>query len=747
MRTRIVGLALAACLPFASASSEEAAPVSASQESSPEAPKRPRVILVFSGGGARGSAHIGVLKVLEEYHVPVDMIVGTSMGSIIAGLYASGWSSEDIDTKITGLDWGSVFVDKLPRQEKTFRRKEDDARFLIPIKMRFKNWKPYLPPAVIGGENMQLLFEGLVTAASGEHDFDKFPIPYRAVATDLANGNAVIIGSGSLSAAMRASMSLPGIFPPVDLNGKTLADGGMAANFPIRIARALGADVIIGVDITSPLRKKEELGNLLTRIDQVTGLLTNANKEADYAATRPSDIILVPDLGDITFSDFAKAKETIVRGEVAARDAEARLRKLSVSDAEWNAYMERHHRRSEASLVVDQVVIENTGPLTDAIVDRCIDIPKGTPLVVDDLSKQITRLYGLDVFGPITYDFERIDDQGKLTIRVPPKPYGKNSLQFGFFLASDFNGDLDFDLTLSHLLLPVNRQGGEWRNIVQLGTNTLVATEFYQPMDPAMAWVFEARADYRRDMLSFFDTEGNAIAQYVFETAELGFGFGRVFGRWGALTVGPFAAWGEGRLRIGVQAFPNADTDDGGVGALFKVDTLDSVTWPRSGTHAQVQYRRSFSSMGAQQDGDFASASVGKAIDIGKNIIFLSAEASDVFDGAVAIDNVYTLGGFLHLSGLQPYQLVGSRGGLARFMYYRELTSFSLGSLTQRMYAGFSAEVGNTYNSGDVVNWASLRLAGSVYVGADTVLGPAYLGYGYEESGQTAAYLIIGQRF
>ncbi len=710
-------------------------------------PHRPKVALVLSGGGARGSAHIGVMKVLEEYHVPVDLVVGTSMGSIVGGLYAAGWSAEDLDTKITEIDWGSVFVDRLPRDDKSFRRKEEDARFLIPIKMRFKKWKPYLPPAVIGGQNMELLFQGLTIEATGETDFDKFPIPYRAVATDLATGRAVIIGSGSLSTAMRASMSIPGIFPPVELNGIPLADGGMAANFPIQIARKLGAEVIIGVDISTPLRTKEQLGSILTRIDQVTGLLTNGNKESDMAAVEPQDVILVPDLADITFSDFAKTAITIDRGEEAARAAEPRLRQLAVSDAEWEAFLARHQRRPEASLVVDKVVVENTGPLNDAIVDRRLSVPLGKPLDADALAEQIARLYGMAVFGPIQYDFTRIDDQGVLTIEVPPKPYGRNSLQFGFFIANDFKGDLDVDLTVSHLLNPVNRMGGEWRNTVQLGTNSVLATEFYQPLDPSMAWVFDSRIRYALDYINLFSTDGDALAEYHFRTLEAVAGFGRVLGNWGLLSLAAFRATGNGNARIGSSAFPSVSSDDGGVLVDFRVDTLDSTTWPRHGTTTRAQYRRSLTSFGAQASGSFARVGIGKAMTTGRNTVYLSAEASDVISGDTMLDNLYTLGGFLRLSGLYPNQLIGERGGIARVMYYRELSRFSLGSMTQRMFVGCSLETGNVYEQGDPVTWASLRLSGSIFVGADTILGPAYLGYGYEENGQQSGYLVIGRRF
>ena len=717
------------------------------EEPEKASPHRPKVALVLSGGGARGSAHIGVMKVLEEYHVPVDLVVGTSMGSIVGGLYAAGWSAEDLGTKITAIDWGAVFVDRLPRNDKSFRRKEEDTRFLIPIKMRFKHWKPYVPPAVIGGQNLEMLFQGLSIDATAETDFDSFPIPFRAVATDLANGTAVIIGNGSLSTAMRASMSIPGIFPPVELDGKPLADGGMAANFPIQLARELGAEVIIGVDITTPLRTKEQLGSLLNRIDQVTSLLTNGNKESDMAAVRPQDVIIVPDLSDITFSDFSKTALTIDRGEAAARAAKPRLRELAVSDLEWEAYLARHRRRSQSSLVCDRVVIDNTGPLDDAIVERRLVVPRGVPLDEDALAKQVARLYSLDVFGPIHHDFTRANDHGVLTIRVPPKPYGRNSLQFGFFIASDFKGDLDVDLTVSHLLLPVNRRGGEWRNTMQLGTNAVLATEYYQPLDPGMAWIFDSRIRYRYDDVNVFSAEGDALAEYHFTTLDAAAGFGRVFGNWGRLLVGAYRASGHGAPRIGSAVYPATNSDDGGLALDFFADTLDSTTWPRRGSSGRVHYRRSLTFLGAEAPGSFARVSMSKAFTRGRDTAFLSIEASDIISGPALIDTLYALGGFLRLSGLNPNQLLGERGGLARVMYYRELTKFSLGSMTQRMYAGFSVETGSVYDSGHPVTWSSLRLSGSIFVGADTLLGPAYLGFGYDESGQESGYIVIGRRF
>jgi NTE family protein len=220
-----------------------------------------------------------------------------------------------------------------------------------------------------------------------------------------------------------------------------------------------------------------------------------------------------------------------------------------------------------------------------------------------------------------------------------------------------------------------------------------------------------------------------------------------VFGRWGELSVGAYRTSGKGSPRIGVAAFSTLDSEDGGIEANFVADTLDSTTWPRRGTEARAQYRQSLTAMGAQESGQFASLLLGKAMSIDKNVVVLSIQGQDIIKGPPLIDNVAIVGGFLRLSGLHENQLLGVKGGMARAMYYRELTTFNLGSMTQRMYAGFSLEAGGVYDTGDPVTWPSVRRAGSIFVGADTILGPAYLGYGYEESGQQSAYIIIGRRF
>ena len=265
---------------------------------------RLKVGLVLSGGGARGAAHIGVLKVLRDLRVPVDFIVGTSMGAIIAGLYASGMSIEEIEKALQTIDWSSAFRDKLDRKDRSFRRKRDDDFYLMKIKPGFRDGKLLFPSGVVQGQKIDLILKSLTLAVAHVDNFDELGIPYRAVATDIVTGDAIVLGSADLALAMRASMSVPGALSPVKIDGRLLVDGGVANNLPVDVARQLGADVVIAVDISTPLKKRDEISSMFSITGQLTGLLTRGNTEEQINSLGDNDILIIPDLGDITTAEF-----------------------------------------------------------------------------------------------------------------------------------------------------------------------------------------------------------------------------------------------------------------------------------------------------------------------------------------------------------------------------------------------------------------------------------------------------------
>jgi len=717
----------------------------------PEALRPPvpaRLALVLSGGGARGAAHVGVLKVLEEHHVVPDLIIGTSMGSIIGGLYASGWSPVEIEHLIEATDWTAVFSDRVGREDKTYRRRKDDDLHLVRAKLRFRGLKPWLPPGVLGGQRLDLLLHALEYISTGATDFDLLPVPYRAVAADLVSGGTVVIGEGSLATAMRASMAVPGAFAPAEINGRMLVDGGVVANLPIRVARALGAQRIIAVDITTPLvGSREQITSFLSVVDQNMSFLTTANRLIDVASLTPDDLYLEPALGDLGFMSFKRATEAIDIGEATARAAAGRIGAFAAGDAEWAAFKARHRRRPEAERIVDEVEVDNEAPIDDAIVRRRVAVPLGKPIDPQTFPGQIVPLRGLEYFGPIDTGFRRAGGRGVLRLHATRAPYGRNSLQLGLNLENDFEGEATYALLARHQLLAANRRGGEWQNILEGGSTSVIESEFYQPLDDAMRWFVAPRAGYRRQPRDIW-VDGRNVAEYSVESRGLGLDGGRLFGDWGELRAGLSAGRAAGTLRVGQPVLPEFADDLGDWHAEFNVDTLDSTAFARRGTAVHLAYGEGADWLGSDREFRWAIAAARQAHPFGRGTVVPSIEVATRFnDAETTLFDAYGLGGFLRLSGLATNEILGTKGGVARLIYYHQVARLDLGALSTRAYVGLSLEAGNVYGEDDPVTWRSLRHGGSIFVGAETVLGPAFLAWGVTDGGNQRVYLAIGRSY
>jgi len=299
----------------------------------PAPASRPRIGLALSGGGARGVAHVGVLQVLEEHRIPIDYIAGTSMGAVVGGLYATGMPVARLDSVVRAMDWLAAFSDDTPRAQRTFRRKRDDDLFLVRHKPGVRGLGLRLPPGLLDGQRIDLLLKRLTLPVVTVRDFDRLATPYRAVAAELVTGRPVVLGHGDLALAMRASMSIPGAFAPREVDGRLLVDGGIIDNFPIEVARSLGAEVVIAVDIATPRQTRDELTSIPAIMYRLSMVASDHNRERQERTLGARDVLIRPSLGSLTIASFDRAGDAIAIGRRAAEAALASLEPLAVPEA------------------------------------------------------------------------------------------------------------------------------------------------------------------------------------------------------------------------------------------------------------------------------------------------------------------------------------------------------------------------------------------------------------------------------
>ena len=325
---------------------------------------RPKVGLVLSGGGARGVAHVGVLKVLEQLRVPVDFIAGTSMGSLVGGIYASGMSPDEMEKRIKAIDWEDVFRDNPARQDIPWRQKRDDYEGLYGLELGFRDGKLHLPLGTTAGYKFEFLMTDFVGLDEGRaaRSFDTLPIPYRAVAMDLENGDMKVFDRGVLVKAMRASMSIPAAFAPVEIGGRLYVDGGMVRNLPVDVARSAGCEIIIAVNLGTPPLRRDQITSPASVGLQAINLMTEQNVKASLGELTEKDILinLIPGLGDFSSSDFVKAMDTVPIGIEAARAVEDRLKALSVSEADYRAWQASRAARKPGEVEIADIQVADT---------------------------------------------------------------------------------------------------------------------------------------------------------------------------------------------------------------------------------------------------------------------------------------------------------------------------------------------------------------------------------------------------
>ena len=740
-------------------------PVSAA---APQAAERPKIALVLSGGGAKGAAHLGVLKVLEEMRVPVDIVLGTSMGSYVAGMYALGYSADEVTQKTLQMDWNKGYQDKVTRQDLSLRKKVQADEFQLQTDIGLSDGKVKLPEGMYQGQGMAALLREATSNLPELRSFNELPLPYRAIATDMETVQPVVLDRGNLALVMQASMSIPGALKPVEIDSKLLADGGIVNNLPIDIALKMGADVIIAVDISDKLKPKSELNSAFGLVDQLTTFMTRSGTERQLSLLRPQDLLLTPEVSSYSVSDFSRMLEIVGRGESAANGMAKQLSTLSVSPEVYDEYQRNKlDRRAQLSgqpaYYLDKIVIHNNSRLSDEVIKGMLQVETGKVQTNENLEAGIERINALGTFERVTYQIDEEQGQNVLVVNATEKGWGPDYLDFTFAIEEDFSSRSDYSYGVAYTLTNLNSLGGELRNEFSLGTWKHLRSEFYTPFDAEQRYYWQLGGGYDNETRSLYLSQ----AQRLWDDQPLGSSSSNYVdmksGTWGIDSELGWSPQPWQQLALGMRA-ARSDLDLQGASSSITVntwgpylsydlDSLDSRAFPEKGHYLSGRMTYAHSQGGEDLTTDREWGLVSELSLIQPLRLYerhtlnmrLSGGGSAVSD----LQPMYLqdLGGLFNLSGYQRYQLSGRYKLFGAMIYSYRLLDNNFGAFKSPVYLGFSLERGNIWAAKSEMNWNDMQNAASIYVGSDTFLGPVYLAYGQADSGDSSAYLLFGDTF
>ena len=719
---------------------------------------RPRIGLVLSGGGARGLSHVGVLKVLEQLQIPIDVITGTSMGAIVGGLYASGMRAEVLERELKAVKWGEVFTTRVPRQQLSQRRKEEDFEISPLVELGWRDGELQLPLSAVSSRGLESLLRRYTLPVRDVQRFDQLPIPFRAVATDMESGAPVVLDRGDLALALRSSMSVPGVFSPTEVGGRVLGDGGLVNNVPIDVARALGADVVIAVNIGTPPGGRETLSSAVGLTAQMLNLLTEQNVQRSLATLRPGDVLITPSLASLSSGDFAQAGRLIDMGEAGARGRSDKLAPLALGAEAYAQWRAGQSRDAAGATQLAAVRIEGSTVTNATRLLPMLESKPGQPFDPARAERDSARLAAGG-------DYTRTDfllvpgataQEGEtLVFDLEDKPWGPNYLNLGLDLNTDLSGRSAFNLKISHNSHWLTDSGTEWRNRVQIGEVPRIFSELYHPLtwtdSRANDWFVAGYASLERRRHTLFQANtAQELATFRRTTNTIGLDIGQPWGEFGELRLGWSRVELDNRLLLlsgdlGVLAGNSrAVWTENALRARAVVDQLDYANFPQSGYRASLEYwlgrrtgvlRDNFHRLEAEAT---AARSFGRHT-LELHLLAQTSQQTNVSGGA----SRYWLGGFHRLSGYQNGQLLGNHALLLRTGWTYRLSRAP--TLTRGFFVGATLEAGNTWlNRGDI-SLSGLRTGMSLYLGADTGIGPLYVGITYAPKGQAGLALSIGR--
>jgi NTE family protein len=710
-----------------------------------ETKSHPKIGLVLSGGGARGFAHIGVLQWFEEHHIPVDYVAGTSMGGLIGGMYAIGLTPDEMKAISYNIDWIDLFRPVPAYDTLDFRRKEDRRAYPNGIELGLKGGLK-LPPGLNSGHQLGLLFSRLTLPYSTIQSFDELPIPFRCMATDMVEAKPVVLSRGSLASALQATMSIPGVFAPVEIEGKILAsDGGLLNNIPTDIMKDLGVDTIIAVDIGTPLGGRESMGSLGSILGQTIGVVTIENVRRNK---KLADILIEPDLKKFETMDFPRAREITDLGYAGAEKMSSKLLPFALSESDWQAYVAERQSRIKKE-VPNPKFVEVIGTNESAakkielklkdFVDQPLD-----PLV---FNKELTKIWGRGRYLGLAYQMVDENGQPGLLIKAREKEYAPPFLNVGLELNNTSTDELDVNLRARVTFFDIGSEGSEVRIDGSLGSETSIGGEYFYRVGASNFFV-APRAFTRKDKVNLFREE-EQIAQYNLREYAGALDIGYEFGTTDQVRLGYQGGHLSASRTVGDPVLPEVSGARSLSYLVWHHDSVDSAVIPTHGFLVNSELRYVIDSPVLDETLNDSSLTQflfrGAAfIPAGpKNTLFAIGEGDTSFGDHPGVSEQFTIGGLFRVSGLSKAEFRGSNALILGGGYLRKIADMPP-LLGEKISVGIWYEAGSAYEElEDARFFHSLSAGGFV----ETVLGPIFLGVSFASEGRNNFYFAIGRFF
>ncbi len=694
-----------------------------------QTPERPRVGLVLGGGGAKGAAHVGVLKALEEMRIPVDCVVGTSMGALVGGIYASGSNAAQVDESVREIDWSQTLAFTDLREQLPVRRKQAGITYSNTLEFGVNEAGIASPAGIISTQHVEQTIRDLVRTTGASENFDKLPIPFRAVATDMQSGEMVVLESGDLSQAMRASMAVPGAFAPVVIDNKVLADGGMIRNLPVDVAKSACADVVIAVWLSSPAPDQKDLLSPLALISRSMDVVIDANVRTQLRELSPNDVQIAIDMQDIGSGDFDRVAEAIPLGYAAALAHKDELQRFAISAAQYADWRQRTLRERTGETQLAGIEINGLQRVDKNYVLSSLDIEPGMTVNEQALKEQVARVFALDDFENVSYRLRGDPSRALLEINAIEKTWGPRFLRFDLGLTASSQGETPFVLRGDYLHYWINQAGGEVHGAVQVGRTSLGEISLYQPLDTRHAWFIEPKAHLQRSLEDVY-ANGEAIARFDLRHQYAAAEIGRTFARSAELRFGLRGGTARAEPDIAIQQV-NGTGNEKQIGwtTSFVYDTRNTPLLPRQGWLARVDYFSSEENLNSERNYRQLNSLLQAAMPLRNDVLVVALAGGTSFDSELPLYEAFTLGGPNSFPGFRFGELRGTDYWTGSIGYLSKIADISK-LFGQSLYVGVQVQAGEIneiqpLSSGDFYD--GTLYSGSIFLTARTPIGPATL--------------------